>query len=568
MKRVFPFLFLPLALASCVDAGLKTDPASITTDVAAVEVIAEFVKNQPDSIKTVTISSNTSWYAHLNDADNPIDPSDPEQKVPWGHLSCSAHQNLTGNVQSKSIDIIFTRNKSDKPVNGRLDIYADGHIVKSVQITQQGAIYHLDASVKDNRTQVTSVADTVLIDIDCNTEWHVAVDKSSSASVSLSAESGFDPGSVKVMFDDNLSQTETKHARVIVSAANCEDKVFEFEQALSQTYLILVSNADVKHDYGQVGGSIIFRTNTKWTIEQQENTMHNFQLSSYGGDGSESPYFSLDYSFDEADDPAVVDAVKLILSAGKAVDPIEINISQRGHLKVVFDGNKCFSPKLPTAAANLPDGYKGLLDYVEKSTNRVNFAFTTARENVYYFSSDFRLNCRDIYNDPAKSLVLNYLGNNDPIGKGVKGIPPYWKLPGIEGMVMTKIVYHLTPKSGDNIKNKFLGWLYTDDYCYGEYAVIENANRNTIPTYGVEVSATQLHQFKYTDYTEDKDVVFDLAALNILQPAGRGITVASNIGLKGANAPEGVPYPVPDNAVSTVMNALVKSIEIYYEPAK
>lgn len=568
MKRFISILTPVMLLSSCIGNGLEQNPLSVETDVNRIEVKAEFPGSRPDSIRRVVISSNRSWHAHLNDRNFPVDPSDTNQHVSWGKLSCSAYQNLVGDVEDVPVDITFCRNISDQPVAGSLDIYADGRIVKTVDIIQEGAVYHLDAKIRNDRHKVTSVADTISISIDCNTFWHVEVDESSTAKVSLSDSDGFDPGEMQVYFDDNMSKTEKKHARIVISAENCESKSFDFEQDESKTYLVLDSPDDVKHGYYDNEGLIKFRTDTKWQIEILENNFHDFALSATSGDGSEAPDFTVKYTFKTADDPAVLNSARLRLSAGKALEPVEINISQRGHLWVVFSGNKCFSPKLPTAESGLVAGYKGLLDYVEMETNRVNFAFTTSEGNEYMFSTDFRLNAKDIYNDTAKAWVLFYLGNNNPIGTGVCGIPPYTKLPGIEGMVMKKIIYHLTPKTGDNKYNKFVGWLYTDDYCYGPYSEIKDSSRDTKPTYAVEISATQLHRFSVTGYEEDQDVEFDLEALNILQPAGRGITVASNVGRKAGNAPAGVPYPVPDNAVTTIMHALVLSMEIFYEPVE
>ena len=56
----------------------------------ALLVEAEFLSDG-DDVRSLVIRSNRSWFAHLNDLDNPVDPADPEASVPWGWLSVDHH---------------------------------------------------------------------------------------------------------------------------------------------------------------------------------------------------------------------------------------------------------------------------------------------------------------------------------------------------------------------------------------------------------------------------------------------------------------------------------------------
>lgn len=225
MKKHSILILLTAALAvGCADRGLELSDPLCKSDVESIVADAEFISGQTDSTKVIRISANRSWYAHLNDKDNPVAVG---EAVPWGYLSQTSCLNLKGNVQEVDLVVTFKRNYSREAVNGVIELYSNGKLARTIDVTQEGAVYRLDAT-----TDVDKIGEggrEFLVNIDCNTNWTISVDPSSTAMAELEKTSGFDPSSVKVTVFENEDMGE-KTLTLKISAEDCEDKQLSFSQ--------------------------------------------------------------------------------------------------------------------------------------------------------------------------------------------------------------------------------------------------------------------------------------------------------------------------------------------------
>lgn len=564
--KILPFLLIPSLLAGCLNRETAESSVSApTSDIDEVTISADFTAEEGDSTKTVLITSNRSWSAHLNDLDNPVPVG---QKVDWAYLSEEGFLNLSKKTVTKEIKIIFLPNKINIPNKGVLEIYSEGKLSKSIAINQLAAVYRLDAQVES--TDVSAAAGDVIIKVNCNTAWTARVADGATANATLPVSSGYESGELKVKFGENFSTKETKSASIIISAEDCEDKIIAFNQGLAIPYLELVSPASAKLDPTATNGVLSFKTNCDWTIETSGNTFRNFSLSSDSGIITDVTEFDIPYTFSFPDDPKVTaEATFKISVAENIVNPVSVKISQTGHFNIEF-ASITFTPALPTSGSgNVTVGMKenntvGVdhwldKDYYNKENNSITFKFKTTEGNEYALVADARLNANDYVDSKLKALYLYNLGNGYEVGTsnaGVKNVPPYWSYPGIEGMVLKKLIYHCVYDSSNANKNRFNCYLFPEDFRYGPYGFIASAvkDRNTAPTYGIyaeKLAATQLAYFKSgITYKEDTDFELDLAKMNVTLPAGKGITVGS------------IQNPTPPT------QCFVRAVELFYEPAK
>lgn len=565
--KILPFLLIPSLLAGCLNRETAESSVSApTSDVDEVTISADFMAEEGDSTKTVLITSNRSWSAHLNDAANPVPVG---EFVDWAYLSEDGFLNLSNTTVTKAIKIIFSRNKVNVPINGILEIYSQGKLAKTLNIHQLGAIYHLDATAESS--DVPAAAGEVIINVNCNTAWTARVADGATANVSLGSTGGYESGKLSVIFEENFSTKEKKSVSVILSAEDCDDKIITFNQGLAIPYLELLSPVTKKLDPAAVSDTLKFKTNCDWTIEISGNTFRNFSAGSTSGVITDNTSFEFPYTFDFPDDPKVTSNVTFnITVADNSIKPVTVMISQIGHFNLEF-AKLNITPKLPTSkSGNICIGAKedniGGTDhwlekpYYNKENNSLTYKFTTKEGNEYPLVSDARLNANDYVDSKLQALFLNNLGNNFevlPSNGGVKNVPPYWSYPGIEGMVIKKLVYHCVYDSSNANNNRFNCWFFPYEYRYGPYAPIAASagpSRNTVPTYGIyaeKLIDTRLGEFRSgITYKADTDFTINLDQLNINLPAGEGITVGN------------IQNPTPPT------QCYVRALEIFYEPAK
>lgn len=235
MKRKLILLALmPFLAVSCLERDMEEAVPALQTDVDEIFEIADIYSGDSDLTKVVKIISNRSWSAHLNDLDNPIDETDPEQSVTWGYLSVESHPNLSNATEEFNLVVNFNRNYEKRQINGILNIYSDGKKAASVKLTQAPVKYHL--KVSSDVSKVGEHAESVPVTVDCNTAWTVRLDGSTTADIAPMDPNGFDPTVINVGFSENEEKT-TKTAKLIFSAEDCEDVSIEFTQDPSTSEL-------------------------------------------------------------------------------------------------------------------------------------------------------------------------------------------------------------------------------------------------------------------------------------------------------------------------------------------
>lgn len=228
MKRLIPFLApLALLLTGCLTKEMSEATPVFNPDKTEITATAEFVPGESDSTKVLRITSNRSWSAHLNDLDDPIDETDPEQSVKWAYLSEESHPNLTNGTEVTDLVITFKRNYTKIPRRGVLHLYTKGEM-KTINLNQEGAVYRLNVSAPV--TEASDGGDFIPISVDCNTDWTVRIDETATtADAVLPTTSGFDPTTLNLRVKENEDKV-AKTVTVIFSATDCPDQTMTFTQ--------------------------------------------------------------------------------------------------------------------------------------------------------------------------------------------------------------------------------------------------------------------------------------------------------------------------------------------------
>ena len=163
-NRLFHAVAALMLLSGC-SADL-TDKPLVVSDVDALEAAAEFAEGTDDNIRVLKIRSNRSWYAHLNNVNDPVPVT---ETVEWGQIDVCEHFNLTGAMDEVQVTVSFNRNYSQAPVNGVLNFYSEKQLFMSIPVRQEGAVYRL--APQADRTDATCGEDRININVDCNTAW-------------------------------------------------------------------------------------------------------------------------------------------------------------------------------------------------------------------------------------------------------------------------------------------------------------------------------------------------------------------------------------------------------------
>lgn len=385
---------------------------------------AEFTDNKSDSTAVVVVMSNRSWYAVLNDLDHPIDPADEGQRVSWGVLDVYGHTNLSHMTDTVELHVTVNRNKSQIPVNGVIDFYADGGKAASISLKQMGAVYHLDAVPE--KLHADCMPDRIRVSVDCNTEWS-AVITDATAEAELSVTSGYDPGSFEIIFDENGDVTEEKTATVKISAKDCPDKILAFTQEKAEPYIAWAEEQSPKLHAWEQTGKLVFRTNCAWTLETEESGLTNVLPDKTSGDADIKGNQEINFSFTNTlSDPQTPATATFILKTDYT-DPITITVSQRPQLVINLASQTPFTPSLPEAS----------------STTETTHAFT-------YDGHEYSI-----------SLLLPYFQKNKVRFYGHNGtINGYIKFPAIENATMSAVEIYL---KADGTYYKMNAAVFSDD---------------------------------------------------------------------------------------------------------
>ncbi len=362
---------IALFATSCLTNNTGYPPAILQANPDILNIPAEF-SPEGEGSRTVTVKSNRSWFAHLNNADSPIPVT---ESVEWGTIDVQDHFNLTGVEDEVIVTLAFHRNYSETKINGVLDFYADGSKFFSLPIEQEGAVYHLNCS--PDKTQANCNGDVINISVDCNTDWTAKVEDGGSAAVALDKESGFDPGVVQVLFASNKDPQKEKQASIVFTAGSiC--KTINLTQGKAEPFLVLAPDNVSTLEAGTTSGRLRIQTNCDWTARVKDGaTLKDFALENPSGKGED---YTQDIAFtflNDGDDPKVFQEATIIVESSASLTPLEFTFMQRPALQICFNNldskYTIFTPALPTAY----------------STVETTHAFTTSCDNTYSISSIF-----------------------------------------------------------------------------------------------------------------------------------------------------------------------------------
>lgn len=340
MKRLITIslaILLLFFIQGCLERNIAETQAKLTSSLDSISAEAEFLPGTSDSLRTVRIISNRSWYAHLNEQGDVLDPSKGEF-VSWGKLDITDHANLTNVTDTVDLNIIFTRNLSESPVNGVLNLYAEGEKMLSVPVVQSGAVYRLSADA--DKLSVSCLKDTVKVYVDCNTSWSASLSEATTADVILDNETGFDPDTLLVIFNQNLDAVNTKLASVILKAQSCEDCAINITQEKAVPYLRLADNIQTAISPIASDAEFSFQTNRNWSVRADESSsLIDIAFDKSAGEPS-SDEIKVRFTFrNPGDDPCIVNSAKIIISA-EGNEDLVLDYTQRAPLKLDFYSQK------------------------------------------------------------------------------------------------------------------------------------------------------------------------------------------------------------------------------------
>ena len=435
IKNIFITLTSVCMLYACIGTDVSESKADISTDVAEITVQAEFLADG-DNVKTVVIRSNRSWFAHLDDLDHPIDPTDPDARVSWATLSVERHQNLTNTVDETEVVITFNENFSSEAINGVLNIWCEGKIMKAIQITQTGRVYHVSAHVDVESAKCD--ADVVSVSVESNTKWTARVSETSTADVSLETSSGSGSGTLNVIFGENFSQTENKIAEIVFSAKGCEDYVLTIAQSRAVPYVYVLPEYDGRVLSGEGRATLKIRSNADWSAEVVESELENFVIVNPNGQQgtSESQDVSVTFDPNDSGNPFTVKTAKIRFTAEGMDEPVVYEFRQRGSLVVSFEDMSAFTPEIPNSLVSASGQPSNMSRPGRINTDVDVFKFTSCAkypDKDEYISVDLEMSQYIRYDSPTSSLYV--------MGAGKL---PHIKFSGIEGLTIEKMTMACT----------------------------------------------------------------------------------------------------------------------------
>ena len=505
IKNIFIALTSACLLYACIGTDVSENKADMSSDVAEITVQAEF-EADGDNVRTVVIRSNRSWFAHLDDLDHPIDSSDPQARVNWATLSVERHQNLTNTVDETEVVITFNENFSSEAINGVLNIWCEGKIVKSIPVTQKGRLYRVSAHT--DIVQAKCDSDIVSVTVDCNTKWTARISAESTADVRLDVESGTGEGTLNVIFGENFSQTEEKTAEIIFSAKNCEDYALTISQGRAVPYVYILPEYDGRVLGGENQASIRIRSNADWTAEVVDSDFEDFTIvNQSGAKGTSEPQeVNVTFKANDSGDPKNIKTARIRFTAHGIDKPVEYVFRQRGTFVVSFEDMSAFGPEIPNTLnkGNThpdPDNFNNNLCRPDRVNTDVDvFKYTSGN-----YSVDVELSQYIMYETSKSALYV--------IGAGKY---PYIKVAGIEGLTIEEVSLGCSRTDAGYVY--FAGNVVADDH------ILENAGKTTIEY------TEYLPQVTWTSATDGSlhYIDFDLSEKGVPVEEGRGCTIRTS----------------------------------------
>lgn len=495
IKNIFIALVSASMLYACIGADVSDSKADMSSDVTEISVQAEFAA-EGDNVRTVVIRSNRSWYAHLDDLDHPVDPADPDARVSWATLSVERHQNLTNTVDETEVVITFNENFSSEAINGVLNIWCEGKIMKAIQITQTGRVYHISAHADVESAKCD--ADVVSVSVESNTKWTARVSETSTADVSLETSSGSGSGTLNVIFGENFSQTEDKSAEIVFSAKGCEDYVLTISQSRAVPYVYVLPEYDGRVLSGESRATLKIRSNADWTAEVVESELDDFTiLNTSGQKGTSEPQeVSVSFTPNNTGDPFTVKTAKIRFASEGMDEPVVYEFRQRGAFVVSFEDMSAFSDEIPNSLVSASGQPSNM-----SRPGRINTDVDVFRYTSGNISVDLELSQYIRYDTPKQALYVMGAGKI-----------PYLKFSGIPGLKIAGL------SVGCVSAGWFSGNIVAEDH------VLSNALKIT------QEYTSMIEQISWEEPAsgECHYLHFDLTPVGEVLQEGRGCTLRTN----------------------------------------
>ena len=502
IRKTLLLLSASILLIGCTGVYGPEGDSLLSVDTDTIDLEAEFVSGTDTTI-TLLISSNRSWFAHLDDLNHPVDPADPESHVRWGKLSVDYHSNLTNTTDRTLLLITVDRNYSYSQINGVLNIWSEGEVRKSIPIVQQGAVYHVSATAESEIADCDS--DTVKVEVDCNIWWNVRIAEESTADVRLDVSSGTDKGCFNVIFGENASVTEEKTAKIIVSAANCPDAEVEIRQNRNIPYIYMLPESECRVVSGERRAAVMIKANCSWTAEVLSSELDGFSIVNPSGEGTSSSQ-KVEFAFNpnQSEDPFDVKTATIRFTGAGVEEPFDVTLSQRGVLVVSFEDASAFEPEIPNSlnSGNThpdPENFNNNLS----RPGRVN----TDVDPFVYRSGDITMNIE-------MSQYIRYDDSRTALYIMGAGKLPHIKFSGVEGLTLRKVTLGCVAKDEGAVH--FAGNIVADDH--------ELASKTTVEY------TDYITQMKWPTVTDGSlhYIDFDLSEKGVIVEEGRGCTLRTS----------------------------------------
>jgi len=332
-RNFVPFALLTTVFAavSCLEQSFVESNPLIEPDTEEVHAPCDLITNETVT-STLTIKSNRAWSATLPDG------------CDWVRLSSMQDNNLANITLDYPIKLEFDNNEGGERTADLL--IKTNYEEKVVTIRQDAITPRLIVTSSKYIDNIDSEGGTFKVDVLSNVRWACAVDKGSTASISLDRVSGKYNSSINVTVGETIDQTNMSKGRVRFRAEGCEDQVVELIQQNADPYFLFPDFPDRK--IYSIGEEFTFpiKTNTSWvvTIDEGIERIKTFSTSSGGksfSSGSVSgtkENTSISILTTGNSDPDNYAEIKLTFkpNGGDPV-PLTLTIDKLSHMNVVFN---------------------------------------------------------------------------------------------------------------------------------------------------------------------------------------------------------------------------------------
>lgn len=416
-------LFLILMPLSC-DPFKQYEVLDATLSASMTDVTLSAEGGQPVQI---VISSNRSWTA--------VVPEDAE----WLSLSMDEHLNLE-KIESETTVSLAAEDNVERQVRHAVIRITGESGGFEIGVTQSALVPRLCVSGAEALADATADAAEYVLCIDSNVDWTASVEEGATADISLDAASGHGAGVVKVAVAENISSVEGKAAKIVFEAEDCDPVVVPVVQRMASAYVRFPEAVDgvVSIEEGLEEGMIAIKTNSAWTASIEDV------------DGFNSPVLVETSGTKDATGIAVHLATYSVCFGRNATMKLRITLEDGTVESVTVSQKPVLRAKFGTFLENT---FKGATEEEwPLSSPKLSVLPTTKDTESPFYCKEGDLVLKTGYTIKIYSNAGIWVGS----GTGLNGfgshptdktICSYLVLPAIEGVKLTKVVYHAAASS-------------------------------------------------------------------------------------------------------------------------